>query len=157
MSNLFTLSCRVSHVWNVVVFQCMTALVWLQVQFDTSVSTSLPIIGLERAMMMIILRKICISKGNSFYASFRLSKISNSQGRLSIEPCVRITARYFLSKVESSNEERRLCFVCIHKTHGSTHETETMYEYKEYNVDLCVVSCFVAYHTLSFSKEKLFF
>ena len=106
---------------------------------------------------MMILRKLCISKCNVSYAWFRLSKISKSQGRPSIESSVRIATRYFLSKVENSNEERRLCLVCSHTTHGPKHETETIYAYKECNVDTCIVPCFVAYHTLSFLKKKRFF
>jgi hypothetical protein len=72
----------------------------------------------------------------------------DSRGRPSIETPVRITARHFPSKVESSNDGRRRCFVCSHTTRGPKQETKTSYECRECNVGLCVVPCFEAYHTL---------
>ena len=72
----------------------------------------------------------------------------DTRGRPSIESPVRITARHFPSKVESSNDGRRRCFVCSHTTRGPKQETKTSYECKDCNVGLCVVPCFEAYHTL---------
>ena len=72
----------------------------------------------------------------------------DSRDRPSIETPVRITARHFPSKVESSSDGRRRCFVCSHTTRGPKQETKTSYECKECNVGLCVVPCFEAYHTL---------
>ncbi len=73
---------------------------------------------------------------------------SDSRGGPSIGTPVRITARYFSSKVESSTDRRRRCFVCSHTTHGPKHETKTGYECKECNVGLCVAPCFEAYYML---------
>ena len=70
------------------------------------------------------------------------------RGRPSIETPVRITARYFPSKVQSSEDGRRRCFVCSHTTSGPKREIKTSYECKECNVGLCVAPCFEAYHTL---------
>ena len=72
----------------------------------------------------------------------------DSRGRPSIETPVRITARHFPSKVESSNDGRRRCFVYSHTTRGPKQETKTSYECKECNVGLCLVPCFEVYHTL---------
>ena len=70
------------------------------------------------------------------------------RGRPSIETPVRITAQHFPSKVQSSEDGRRRCFVCSHTTRGPKRETKTSYECKECNVGLCAVPCFEAYHTL---------
>ena len=69
---------------------------------------------------------------------------SDSRGRPSIETPVGIVARHFPSKVESSSDGRKRCFVCSHTTRGSKHETKISYECKECNVGLCVVPCFKA-------------
>jgi len=75
---------------------------------------------------------------------------STRQGRPSVETPVRMTARHFPSKVESSADGRRRCFVCSHTICGPKHETKTSYECKEYNVGLCVAPCFETYHTLKY-------
>ena len=74
------------------------------------------------------------------------------RGRPSIETPVRITARHFPSKVQSSEDGRRRCFVCSHTTRGPKRETKANYECKECNVGSCVVPCFEAYHTLKHFK-----
>ena len=95
---------------------------------------SLPVSTLASSEYSGWLRGVSGAKGNT--EEFGAQKLDSRSGP-SIETPARISARYFPSKVESSNDGQRRCFVCNRTTRDPMEKPKTSYEYKVSNVGLC--------------------